>query len=434
MKLRNKLGITLVFQLVGVGATALANMVVAQRYGPDGQGYLSYYRSIVDFLANVGLFGFPQAFVYMINSKIIGSDWAVKFSTYYGLLFGLVSASVGLLLSLSGVRDIHGLNTLAIFSIIVAATGLLLHGMYRAVSLSTKSIHIFNLISILPAVLTFILYLFWHPDDYQALVMVLVLASVVSTLLAAFFLKGNLASNRIRLNEILAKIKKAVEYGSWSFVPGIALSLTTASTYGLLRQGGRAEATAGQFSVSFVLVSTAILPLNMVIPVLFDTWSKEVDREASRQSYLKLSHLGSLLAILGSTLGMALVGPVTNLVFGASFSLSVLSTRILLLGVYALYQSRLLSAMLLAIGNPDSVAIGAIIRAVMIILPMYLGLTNSLAGAAYAWTIGEFVSMFYMSAAVCKKTGWSLPQVAGISLYWMVGTLKSISVRMSQHL
>ena len=147
MRLRNKLGITLVSQILGVGATALANIVVANRYGPDGQGYLSYYRSTVDFFSNLGLFGFPQAFVYMINSKIIDADWASKFSTTYTLLFGFMCASVGAFLYLSSATNIKGFDGIALFSIIVAATCMLLHGLYRAISLSTKPIYIFNIIS-----------------------------------------------------------------------------------------------------------------------------------------------------------------------------------------------------------------------------------------------------------------------------------------------
>ena len=99
------------------------------------------------------------------------------------------------------------------------------------------------------------------------------------------------------------------------------------------------------FSISFLLVSTAILPLNMIIPVLFDTWSKKADQKYNMESYLKLSHLGTLIAIIGFGVGIVLIEPVTRLVFGLEFLPSVLSTQILLLSVYALYQSRLLAAM-----------------------------------------------------------------------------------------
>ena len=86
MGLRNKLGITLVAQLFGVSSTVLTNIIIAQRYGPEGQGYLSTFRSNVDFLTNIGLFGFPQAFVYLINSKEVQASWTTKFSTYYSFV------------------------------------------------------------------------------------------------------------------------------------------------------------------------------------------------------------------------------------------------------------------------------------------------------------------------------------------------------------
>jgi hypothetical protein len=59
MRLRQKLIATILFQLIGSVSTILVNVVVARRYGPIDRIF-SYYRSAVDLLANIGLFGFPR--------------------------------------------------------------------------------------------------------------------------------------------------------------------------------------------------------------------------------------------------------------------------------------------------------------------------------------------------------------------------------------
>ncbi len=428
MSLRNKLGITLVSQFLGVGATFLVNIVIARRYGPEGQGYLSHYRSTIIFLSNVGLFGFPQAFVYMINSKTIEVYWAVKFSTYYSLLFGVAGLGLGALLYSLGIRELSGFDPLTVLAIIIATTGMVLHGMYRAISLSTKPIYVFNFVSIMPAIFALLIYFFWYADNYQVLVLSLVFAGAISSFLAAFVLKDHLFSKQ-RLNNSLSKLTASVRYGFWSFFPGTTFAFVITATYALLRQNGISDETAGYFSISYLLVSTAILPLNMIVPVLFDTWSKETDQKYNLQSYLKLAHLGTVVAIASFSVGMVLIRPITVLVFGSEFSPSVLSTQILILSVYALYQSRLLSAMLLAIGCPTVVGIAALMRAVIIILPLFFWDLNSLLGAALAWTIGEFVSMIYMLIFVYRKTRWPLPQVAGLSLSWFVENFKLLSIR-----
>ncbi|MBN1992354.1 MAG: hypothetical protein JW953_06590 [Anaerolineae bacterium] len=428
MNLRNKLGITIFAQLFGVGSTVLTNIIIAQRYGPEGQGFLTTYRSGVDFLTNIGLFGFPQAFVFMINSKMIKTNWAVKFSASYSLLFGGVVLGLGSLLYALGVRELSGFNVLTILAIIVAATGMLLHGMYRAISLSVKPIQVYNLVSVMPAVFALLIYFLWYAENYQILVLGLVFAGAISACLSAFVLKEHLFFKQ-RDGHNLSKVIEATRYGFWSFIPGIAFSFVAMATYTLLRQGGKADEIAGYFSISYLLVSTVILPLNMIIPVLFDTWSKETDQKYNLQSYLKLSHLGTVMAVAGSTIGMLLVKPMTILVFGLEFSPSALSTQILLLSVYALYQNRLLSAMLLALGQPAVVGIGALIRAAIILPLLFWGEFNSHLGAASLWTIGEFINMIYMLILVCRRTGWVSSQVAGLSLPWIFENLKHPPIR-----
>lgn len=429
MNLRNKLGITLFAQLFGVGSTVLTNIIIAQRYGPEGQGFLTTYRSSIDFLTNIGLFGFPQAFVYMLNSKMIKISWAVKFSASYSLLFGGVILGLGTLLYALGVRELNGFDVLTILAIIVATTGMLLHGMYRAISLSVKPIQVYNFVSVMPAIFALLIYFFWYAENYQILVLALVFAGVISACLSAFVLREHLFVKQ-KADNNLSKLIEATQYGFWSFIPGITFSFVAIVTYTLLRQSGNSDEIAGYFSISYLLVSTVILPLNMIIPVLFDTWSKETDQQYNLQSYLKLSHLGTIMAIAGSTIGMLLVRPMTILVFGPEFSPSVFSTQILLLSVYALYQNRLLSAMLLALGQPAVVGVGALIRAAIILPLLFLGELNSHLGAALLWTIGEFVNMAYMLIFVCHKTSWSSSQVAGLSLSWVFENFKHLPIRM----
>lgn len=428
MRLKGKLGLTLILQTLGVGASALASIVITRRYGPEGQGYLSYYSSTIDFWVSLGLFGFPQAFVYMLNSNKIKLAWAVRFSTYYSLILGVVGGSLALLLYWLGVTNSSGFDLLAVFSIIIAVTSFILHGMYRAISLATRSIRIFNLISILPEVLILLIYAVWLTHNFRLQVLSLASASLISALTAAFILKNSFQKSQFQWGESVATIKEAITYGFWSFIPGIGLTFVTNQSYALLRQGSHSEAAVGYLSVSFLLVSIVIVPLNMVIPVLFDAWSKEADKTYLQSTYLNLSHLGALIALIGYGIGLILVRPITQLVFGVKFLPSAISTKILLLGVYALYQSRLLSAFLLSIGSPRSVAIGAVIRIIAILLPAYLGFANSLAGIALVWTLGEFASVAYMTLLVYQKTNWPITAIIGISSTWIIKNLKSFLV------
>ena len=423
MRLRQKLIATILFQLIGSLSSILVSVVVARRYGPIGQGYLSYYRSAVDLLANVGLFGFPQAFTFLINAKKVSVGWAVKFSTRYSVSFGALLGIVALLSHVSGIAEKNGFNLVGVISLVFASLGMILHGMYRAICLSTKSNYLFNIVSILPAAATFIIYLAWNTPDYNLLVLASVGASVVSVMLPMLLFREHL-SGKWNLEKDLAV--SAAKYGFWSLVPSVAASVTIVGTYTLLRQGGASEATSGNFSISLLFLTAGIVPLNMVAPILFNDWAGERWKEGARHSYALLSHLGLMVSFAGILFAFIFVGPLTKIIFGNRFIESVESTRVLLFGLFPFYQNRLLAPISFAIGDPYAVASSSLIRMTAVFVIIYFSASLSLVSTAFAWVLGELFSMFYMCGVVARKTGWPIMEVAGVSPFWVFEKIKSI--------
>lgn len=415
--LRSKLGVSLAIQVAGSIATVLATMFVTRSYGPEAQGYLTYFRSAVELAVSIGLFGLPQAFVYLINSDRISVGWALRFSRNYGLLFTLIVACAGLLLYKSGIAQAQGFGSLAVLCAVAAVAGLLAHGLCRSIALTTSSAAIFNLVSILPGALLLVFYLVARPADYRILVAGPVIASflaVVATL--PLFKKTDWLNDAPRVS---GRTWFAFRYGLSSFIPHVMLSLTTIGTYALIRRGIGADAAVGQFSVAVLLVSTAILPLNMVIPILFNAWSHRDAADMRQKSFTQLSHLGTLISIVGVALGILLARPTTALIFGPDFMESVVATQTMLASIFAQYHSRLSSAFLLAVGKSDSVAIGASIRAVCIFGLLTGGLGPSITGAALAWTLSEFAVAGYLAFKVIRLTGWPVLMILGLSPGWV---------------
>jgi len=421
MRLRKKLFVTVLFQLVGSVSTVLVNVVVARRYGPIGQGYLSYYRSAVDLLANIGLFGFPQAFIFLINAKKLSVGWAVKFSNRYSVVFGVLLGILALISQASGFAEKNGFNFIGVMSLVFASIGMILHGMYRGICLSTKSNNFFNIVSILPAVATFIIYLAWNTPDYNRLVLASVAASAASVLFP-MFLFGEHHSGKWNLEKDL--VVSAAKYGFWSLIPSITASATIVGTYAILRQGGASEEMSGNFSISLLFLTAGIVPLNMVAPILFNDWAGQRWREEAHHSYVLLSHLGLMVSVAGIVFAFVFAGPLTKIVFGNNFIGSVISTQVVLFGLFPFYQNRLLSPISLAIGHPSAIAISSIIRMGAVFGILYFS-SLSLLSTAFAWVIGEMICMFYMCCTVAQKTGWPITHVAGISPSWVFEKIKS---------
>lgn len=423
MRLRQKLIATILFQLIGSVSTILVNVIVARRYGPIGQGYLSYYRSAVDLLANIGLFGFPQAFTFLINAKKLSVGWAVKFSNRYSVMFGALLGIVAFVAHASGLAEKNGFNLIAVMSLVFASIGMILHGMYRAICLSTRSNYLFNIVSIFPAAATFIIYLAWNTPDYNLLVLASVGASAVSIMLPMLLFKEHLYGEWNLGKDLVVS---AAKYGFWSLVPSVTASVTIVGTYMILRRGGVSEAMSGNFSISLLFLTAGIVPLNMVAPILFNDWAGEKWKEGARHSYALLSHLGLVVSVAGILLAFIFVGPLTKIVFGNKFFESVESTRVLLFGLFPFYQNRLLAPISLATGDPYAVAIGSLIRMVAVFALLYFSSSLSLVSTAYSWVLGEVFGMFYMCGVVSKNTGWPMMEVLGISPYWVFEKIKSI--------
>ncbi|MEW6685268.1 MAG: hypothetical protein AB1393_03565 [Candidatus Edwardsbacteria bacterium] len=412
MRLRSKLVITLLLQLIGAISTLFVSIIVTRRYGAEAQGYLSYYRSAVDLFANTAIFGFPQAFIYMINTKILNVDFVVKFINRYCSLFGLVFVIIAIVAYTTGIAESTGFNLLAVLSLAVASFGMMLHGMYRSVCLSTKSNYIFNLVSIMPAFFIFLIYFIWHAVNYEKLVLASVFASIISFLFPMFIFKKSIFGKWTFDKELVGKVAK---YGFWSFIPSVAASLCIVGTYAILRRGGISDATCGNFSISVLFITASVTPLNMIAPILFNDWAGEKWKKGTVNSYSLLSHLGLVIALAGVMFSVVLVRSITAMVFGEKLLGSTESTRVLLFGLFAFYQNRLLSSLLLAVGNPSATAVGWIIKTATVFSALYLGLSSSLTGAALAWVIGEFASMIYMCVVASQETGWPITRIAGVS-------------------
>ena len=412
---------SLAIQLIGSLATVLATVFITRTYGPEGQGYLSYFRSTVDLAVSIGTFGLPQAFVYMINSSLLSVGWALRFSRSYSILFALFAACIGAVFYASGAAHVHGFDGIAVGCAVLASAGLLAHGLYRAIALVTSSTGIFNVVTVLPAVLILFFYFIARPANFAVLVFAHVVASLLSVASVMAFL-GRKKWPSHSLHGGLSILKYTARYGMWSFVPHVGLTASAVGTYALLRQGAGGVGAVGQFTVGVLVLSAAVLPLNMIIPILFNAWSGGAE-ELRRTSFIKLAHLGTLFSFLGLTAGVALAEPLTIIILGRDLLPSVAVTQIMLMGIFASYQTRLSSAFLLSLGRADSVAIGAAIRAILIIALLAQGFAESITATAVAWIVGEFAGVGYLLSKIVRMTGWPILTTLGLSPSWAVREL-----------
>jgi O-antigen/teichoic acid export membrane protein len=410
---------------VGAVTTILATIFVTRLYGPTGQGYLGYFRSAVDLVVGIATFGFPQAFVYMLNTKIASVGWTLRFSTVYSTIFALVIGALGAALYVTGIAASEGLDGVAVLCAVLASIALLAHGLYRAICLVIRSTITFNVVTVLPSVLLLSIYILARSHNYKTLVVAHAMAALISLFVVLGLFPWHLFRQPMAGSGQQTTLHFAAKYGFLSFLPHVSLAAATFLTYALLLQAPGAEVAVGYFSVSVLVLSAAVMPLTMVIPVLFNAWSQPGIEDRRRASFVKLAHVGTLTSLAAIVVGIPLSEPATKLFFGSQFLPSAQVTKLLLLSAFALYQTRLSSALLLALGRADAVAVGSIVR-LSIILALILASDRSITNAAVAWVIAEFAGAGYQLATILRITQWPALQTLGLSPAEILHTLRRI--------
>lgn len=417
MKLLYKAFSTVLVQSVGVIAVLLVTLIVTNKYGIAAQGYYNYSRSIIELFATIITFGFPQSFVYAINNKIVTVQWTVVFSVKYIFTVLLLSSTFIFLQSVFPLRLVFD-NSIPI---IFASVALALHSLVRAIVLTRYSNIIFNAVTIAPSIFLLLSVAIFQITEYQQLIFCIVTANVGASLFSMTIFRKEICQGKILSVKLPfeAKEKKKIifigKYGFWTFIQPFLSQSSLAFCYFILQKESNGDSMSGHFGIAMLFLSFAILPLNMLIPVLFDHWSK-CEFEKLRETYQKFSFIGLLLSIsIGALLVLSNRFMLSFLdIYYQKYKYTFSVIQVLLWGIYPCYQSRLLTALMLSQNNPLATCIASFIRVVSIVFLFVVGLPGSGINVAWACNFGEFIGMLYLMFVACQKYKQSIFNVVGI--------------------
>lgn len=401
MKLQRQLGLALLIQGFGVVATFLVSVVVSRRFGPEGQGYFSTYRSWIDLISVLGLFGFSQALTFHINAGRISARRAAGLIVHYGLALAVLLLLLG---AFGGdyLAQATALSLRDVWLMCACALAMVLHGLFRAVALSNSSPLLFNLITASPGLICLPLIFFLGiGNDFTILPQLLMWSFVCAALLASTEV-GRTAGFGMREGGALgADCRILMKEGAWSFIPAITTTIVPALTFWMLARAAGSHTEAGYFGMSLLFLNAMVTALNMVAPVLYNHWSKKGNGAGAQAEYEKLALGCSLLGVLAIPVGWFALPPMISLVFGASFAPAGASALCFIGASFFWLHNRILPPMLMAQGHHQSVAYANIVRSVFIVLVILVLRPTSARDIALCWVTGEVCCFAYM--AYCLK-------------------------------
>jgi O-antigen/teichoic acid export membrane protein len=279
----------------------------------------------------------------------------------------------------------------------------------RIISLSQNEIFNYNLITSSNSIFLALLIFIFPFDEYKKISLLIFVSSIFSAFLASFLVKLSYIDIKNAIVNSFEKtffgnIRSYFLYNLWSFLPAIAVPLSTNFTYKQLIHGGNDNSFAGYFDISILFLSFALLPLNLIVPILFNYWSKnKSNHNLLITSFNKLCLYGFLFSLIFLLFVVPLCPTIIPIIFGESFGPSIFPTQILLMSLYPNYMIRLYSAAFLSVGFPRTIAFGEISRTMLILCCMRIEQLQFPVGASIVWGLGSIICCFYMYFVFLRK-------------------------------
>jgi O-antigen/teichoic acid export membrane protein len=381
-------------QLAGTISVALSMLLISRNYGPTVQGEFAYFKSLVEFFGPLVLLGAPQALLYFLRSGQIIQSTGVIISLSYAPITFIVTVLI-----IYFYRDILGgeisLSSSAfVLSICASFFGLTTN--MRGVVLASGHHILFGIYSCLPQV-TCLLLLIFIPlqrvgfiSDFYVAGWILGAALALAT-----------AARTLRAEGLIFKLKPPrrllsfLRYGLATYVPSICAAASAVATFSFI-ETSLGKAAVGNFSIVVMILQMVVMPVLLLAPSLFYSWTKDSDAEddgADRNRQFGLINryviVFAFLCMLGQSL---LLGPfVVDVVLGGGFQPVVLAASVLMYGYVPACLEAASIPLFLALGYPAAVAVAAAIKALVIIGAQALLWPLDLSGVAAIWAGAQWV-------------------------------------------
>lgn len=403
-RLARRLGVPIVIQSAGTGATLLLTLALARYAGPDTQAVFAKFRYWTDLAISIALFGLPQAYVYLINKdRISGEDLSQMtilyslFITPIVLLFSLVSLNTGLL------EPVERIPHVLTASLIAFGVGTLVYQrLERSIRLTRNDELGFSVVTALPALSLLFVYLFWFKWGSTLHYDVLYAAAALISTAAAIFIGrpktgwrptslGNVGNT---LRAVGVVFPMMARHSSHSFFQAVLYAAQPAAAIWLLQAMGGSLADVSFFNIAALAVVLCNLLFQYLSPLAFNIWSKDdrvLDLGITRNRGFTLSiSVGLLFA-----LAMPLLPWAATFGLGSAYAKAGGAMQIFALTAAPVVFTRFMSPAVHASGRPhwntaSSISrIGSALLVQLILTKMGLG---PLAAASFGWLAGEWMA------------------------------------------
>lgn len=397
---------TVAIQAAGSAATILTVVVVASRFGPEGQGYWAAYRSVLDVFVALAIYGFPQGFTFVINRMNVLPARILAFALRYLVLAWPMIAGSAVVALAAGWIKTGGLLAIDAPTLILAGLFLVAHSLLRGIALAASKTLIFNLITVIPACVQLVLVAAWPANQLGTLPWAITVASLLSLVACAGIVRRDIfVSPPSDVREDALNRRHLMTYGFWWFLIALLQVAIPLVLYQLLLMRGFEVSTIGNFSVALMVVGAGLLPISMVGPLIFNGLTKTVS-EPERQVFFVHTGRWLMLAAIGATVFFVTLAPqLMSVLFDERFAEATSLAVVMLISIPAAYYTRLAANIMTTAGLPHHYVLLLAFRVACTVIPCVL-IEGGAQMMVWFYTLGEVIAAGCAAVLLQRVLHW----------------------------
>lgn len=403
---------SLIIQGIGSLAPLVTVIALARVAGPHAQGTFSAFKTWMDLVSSLVIFGFPQAFVYLINKSVCTRTQLLNATIFYVTAGTLIVAPVAALSLALGYTVLPAGQSVVFYSVVVALGmgPVILNRLVRGIYLTIDDGFLFSLVTSAPTFFLMVTVLaagLWDPFRYDLAFLAAGFLTLVATWPWLKRIIGYSPGYRLRLERI--PFGPLAEQSLQTFLQSVAFALQPViAIYILQRQGSALTAVAFFTAATIILVAVNIL-FGLVAPILFNRWSAAMDdallRRISRYSLM----LAGVFGLLG-TVSVPVLPFIVPMVFGADYGPAAWAFQAMAIAIAPVAFTRSVYPAVHAAGQPSVNTASCIVRLAsggVAQICMALSGFSPLVAAVGGWVIAEWAAALYSFWALRRTLRWT---------------------------
>ena len=403
MSFKKKLWFNLVIHSLGSLSSFLSLCIILYIYGVEKQGIYANLMALISFIGVLGVFGFPQGYIYLINKLNISAKRLCLFSVYFSFaifILLLIILYFNYYFNLNWIDgELVSNSNFILFSI--ATVSLILHGLLRGIYLTINQGVGFAFYSILPAITILGCVGFGIIFEYSNLQELVLISAVLVLFFSVYIvIKINKLNDDFSIYKI--PFKELFNHGTHSFLQALFYSAQPLFAFWAIKHYNGGYQDVGYFNIGLFVLQGFLVPVTMLSPYLFEYFTKN-----SSTNILKIISKNKFYfydLILAIFLYFS-VGVIDSFFFDSEYVIPIKLIQIILFSLPFNIHYRIFLPYIHAKGFPKYNTLFCIVRLLLFVLLSFLFIYfkfNVLVSLAICWSFSEIIVFLWIIISIKK--------------------------------